>query len=121
MDTLGGNGQRPDLQLDRVDGPDGLVCVAVRGEIDLVTGERFRDLVMRVLGEPGVARLQLDLSALRFIDSNGVTVLVKARRLADEQGITFGVVRVDGAIRDLLEMLGVHGMLALDQPFDRSS
>jgi anti-anti-sigma factor len=115
METLGDYEPSPELLLDRSDGPGGVRNLSVDGEIDLVTGDRFKQTVMRLLDEPGVTRLQLDVAGLRFVDSNGVTALVKAHRYAEERGVTFGIVGAGEVIRDLLEMLGVYDMLALDR------
>ena len=66
---------------------------------------------MRLVGDPAVTSLTMDAAHLDFIDSNGVTVLVKAHRAADERGISFGIVNAQDPIRGLLEMLGVYEML----------
>jgi anti-sigma B factor antagonist len=91
---------------------DGTACLAVSGEIDMMTGDVFRQTLLAALGEPAVRRLVLDIGALRFMDSNGVGVLVKARRTADERGIGFAIVNARGPVRGVLEMLGVYEMLA---------
>src|SRR5947199_1426127 len=103
---------QPELRFDRGTRDDGAVCLAVTGEIDMVTGDVFRQTVLGVLAEPGVQRLLLDVGGLRFMDSNGVGVLVKAQRTAEEKGIGFGIVNAQGTIRGVLEMLGVYDMLA---------
>lgn len=103
---------QPQLRFDRSTGDDGAVCLALTGEIDMTTGDVFRQTLLAVLGEPGVRRFSLDLGGLRFMDSNGVGVLVKTQRTAEERGIDFGIVNVRGPVRGVLEMLGVYDMLA---------
>jgi anti-anti-sigma factor len=66
---------------------------------------------MGLVGEPAVRILLLDVGGLMFIDSNGVTVLVKARRAAAERGISFSMINVREPIRGLLKILGVYEML----------
>jgi anti-sigma B factor antagonist len=114
METVGGPSRRQELRFDRSTSSDGVTRLAVAGEIDMNTGDCFRQKIMLVLAEPGVNRLLLDLGPLRFIDSNGVATLVKARRAADAQGIGFGVVNAGGSIRSVLDMLGVYPILSAD-------
>ena len=99
------------LRLDVTDRTDGGTCLAVHGDIDMTTSDHFKQTVMRLVADPAVTRLTIDAAHLDFIDSNGVTVLVKAHRAADERGISFAVANAQGPIRSLLEMLGVYDML----------
>jgi anti-anti-sigma factor len=112
MDTLSGPPHPPELRHRRTDRPDGTTCLVVSGDIDMSTGEEFRRTVMQIVADPAARALFIDLADLRFIDSNGITVLVKAQRAADERGLRLAVVNVDPDIRGLLEMLGVYDMLA---------
>ncbi len=101
----------PALRLDRTDRPDGTTLLRVGGDVDMGTSAEFRETVMGVVGEPGVTGLVLDLADLTFIDSNGVTALVKASRAAGERGVSFEVTNARDTIRGVLEMLGVYEML----------
>ena len=114
MDTLDGDLRGPQLALQRADLPGGEVLITVRGEIDLVTGERFKQLIIEAVGQPETRRVVLEVSGLTFLDSNGVTVLVNAHRYAQEQHVTLGIRGENELIRELLQMLGVYDMLALD-------
>jgi len=61
------------------------VVVAVEGELDLFTAPFLRDEVRDAIKQDG-ARLVLDLHALSFMDSSGLSVLIEAWRLATGQG-----------------------------------
>jgi anti-sigma B factor antagonist len=99
------------LRLDMADRADGRICLMVDGDIDMTTSDYFHQTVMRLVDDPAVTGLTLDAAHLRFIDSNGVTVLVKAHRAAGERGIYFGITNTQDPIRGLLEMLGVYDLL----------
>jgi anti-sigma B factor antagonist len=114
METFDDRIPPPELRFDRTTRDNGVTCLTVTGEIDMTTGDCFRQTLLAVLGEPGVRRLLLDVAPLRFMDSNGVGVLVKAQRSAEERGVDFGIVNAQGAIRSVLEMLGVYDMLATE-------
>ena len=102
----------PQLCFERSSREGGVVVLALAGEVDMTTGDVFRQTLLAVLAEPGVRRVLLDVGELRFMDSNGVGVLVKAQRTAEERDICFGLVNVRGPVRGVLEMLGVYDMLA---------
>jgi anti-anti-sigma factor len=114
MDTVGGQGQPPELRFDRITRADGVTCLVVHGEIDVMTGDHFTETIGRVLTETGVGGLRLDFEPLRFIDSNGVTALVKAQRTAQQRGVSLGIVNVPDSTRHVLEVLGVYEMLAAE-------
>ena len=105
----------PKLRLDITDRAAGRTCLAVHGDIDMTTSDDFRQTVMRLVGDPAISGLMIDAAHLDFIDSNGVTVLVKAHRAAGERGISFSVTNAQDPIRGLLEMLGVYDMLTQTQ------
>jgi anti-sigma B factor antagonist len=63
-----------DLTLDTREA-DGKTVVAVGGEIDVYTAPKLRDKITELVGE-GVYDLVIDLSAVEFLDSTGLGVLV---------------------------------------------
>ncbi|MEV4709270.1 STAS domain-containing protein [Actinoplanes sp. NPDC049316] len=99
------------LTVERRGYDGGVVTLAVAGDIDMMTGDRFVRALTEALDEPGVTRLLVDLAALRFIDSNGVTALLRAHRAARRREATFGVFNVSEPVRSILTMLGVHDLL----------
>ncbi len=54
---------------------DGKTVVAVGGEIDVYTAPKLRDKITELVGD-GVYELVIDLSAVEFLDSTGLGVLV---------------------------------------------
>ena len=71
---------------------NGLVHVALRGELDLSTVAKVQDELRRVEeGEPPV--MVLDLSRLSFLDSTGLRCLVTADERAREAGRRVVIVR----------------------------
>jgi anti-sigma B factor antagonist len=84
----------------------GTVTVSVSGEIDLSNVDELADAIATaVRGEaPAVV---LDISEVTFIDSVGITALLKGRRLADEHSKEYRVSGADGLVRQLLDLTGV--------------
>ena len=77
---------------------DGLVRVALKGELDLSTVGKVQDELNRVeAGSPSV--LVLDLSRLTFLDSTGLRCLVTADQRAREQNRRLVIVRGPEAVQ----------------------
>jgi anti-anti-sigma factor len=104
------------LRLDRADQANGTTRLTVEGDVDMSTGDHFHQTVMDLAGDPAVTRLLVDVAGLNFIDSNGITVLVKAHRAASERGTPFAIINVQDNIRGLLEMLDVYDLLTTAYP-----
>jgi anti-anti-sigma factor len=58
-------------------------CVAVSGEVDLLTCAPFRDALSEA-GERGARRIALDLRRVTFMGSTGIRELVRALRTVDQ-------------------------------------
>ena len=63
-----------DLTLDTRE-VDGRTVVAVGGEIDVYTAPKLRDTITELVGK-GLYDIVVDLSAVEFLDSTGLGVLV---------------------------------------------
>jgi anti-sigma B factor antagonist len=77
---------------------DGLVRIALRGELDLSTVAKVQDALQRTEAEaPPV--IVLDLSKLTFLDSTGLRCLVTADQRARERGRRLVLVRGPDAVQ----------------------
>jgi anti-anti-sigma factor len=90
---------------------DGAVVVAPTGAVDLATAPQFGNAVFEAVADRP-ARLIIDLTAVDFLASMGLTVLLKARR---DLG-TGTVLRVvaTGTARRAIDVTGLDGVLAID-------
>jgi anti-sigma B factor antagonist len=79
----------------------------VSGELDLASSAALEEELARV-GESGVSQLIIDLRELEFMDSTGLSTLVKAHQRADEAGREFGLVRGPQQVQRLLSLTGVE-------------
>ncbi|AGS70655.1 STAS domain-containing protein [Streptomyces collinus] len=91
------------------------VRVTVRGELDLVSGNRLRGPLGEAL-TASTTGLDLDLSELAFCDCAGLTVLMELRLRALSRGKTV-VIRRSGAATDrLLRLLGAQDLFSPPGP-----
>jgi anti-sigma B factor antagonist len=89
---------------------DSVTTVAVSGELDLATAPRLSAAV----AEHGDAKvLVLDMTATTFIDSTGVRALLQAHGRSARSGSRLVVVAGDGAVRRVLELCQLEGLLTI--------
>jgi anti-sigma B factor antagonist len=80
--------------------------LAVRGELDLASSPRLEAELERVSGsEPSL--VIVDLRELEFMDSTGLSVLVKAHQRAEDAGSRFGLVNGPPQVQRLLNLTGI--------------
>jgi anti-anti-sigma factor len=85
----------------------GLVRVALSGEIDLASFDSVQGAVAQLVRAPETSGLVIDLDDVTFLDSRGISLLIKCRKLADAAQTPFGVINPHGIVRDVLEVSGV--------------
>lgn len=92
----------------------GLLTVAVSGEVDLSTGPELENAIMEAVRADGVTGVLIDLSAVEFLDSSGIALLLRGRREADERSVGYRVSDAHGITRQVLEITGVWEHLVGD-------
>ena len=92
------------------------VVIGVTGELDLASSPALEQELER--GAAAKAEVVIvDLRKLEFMDSTGLSVLVRAHQRATENGQRFGVVKGPQQVQRLLTLTGVADRLTLaDSP-----
>jgi anti-anti-sigma factor len=96
---------------------DGLLVVALCGELDLDGADRVRDSLARAGGLPQCRHLRVDVSQLTFIDSYALGALVSARNTVAGAGATLTLVNPSPPVRKAIQVTGladVFGLAATD-------
>jgi anti-sigma B factor antagonist len=88
----------------RNEGPASVL--ALSGELDLASSPTLEQELDRAL-EAGTSQLIVDLRELEFMDSTGLSVIVKAHQRVEEAGGQFGVVKGSTQVQRLLSLTGV--------------
>ena len=92
--------------------------IAVSGELDLASSPALQEELDRVSGSESDL-LIIDLRDLDFMDSTGLSVLVRAHQRAEEQGRRLAMVKGPQQVQRLLSLTGVADRLTLiDAPED---
>lgn len=103
------------FEVERRDGGQAVV-IEVSGELDLASSPGLEQELERHVNS-GTELLIVDLRRLEFMDSTGLSVLVRAHQQAVEAGRRFAVVRGPQQVQRLLSLTGVADRLTLvDSP-----
>jgi anti-sigma B factor antagonist len=92
--------------------------VAVGGELDLASGPELEAQLDQLTG-PDLQRVVIDLRRLDFMDSTGLSILVRAHQRLAGEGCEMGLVKGSQQVQRLLDLTGVAERLRLvDDPED---
>jgi anti-sigma B factor antagonist len=104
------------LQSSVTMGPSGPVVV-LAGEADAQSTGQLREMLVSQVWRGG-RRLVVDVSRLRFVDSESVRVLVVAAKMLREQGGELVLMRPQTAVTKLLHLMGADQMITVGEPSD---
>lgn len=92
-----------------VDAADGAVTLTPEGELDIATAPRLGQAVSEHAADGTV--VTIDLAQVAFLDSTGLSVLIRARRDAQASGRPLEIVNPTASARRLFELTGTTGFL----------
>jgi anti-sigma B factor antagonist len=117
-DTSGeGTGLRED-PVAGIERSDGFVVVSLAGELDLYNANTVREALLECCSE-SPERLIVDLSAVKFIDSTALGVLIEARtRLANRKGFLLAAPGLE--TRRALEISGLDRHFSVHESLDQA-
>ena len=102
-----------DFDVDVTDDDGGGITVAVRGELDVLTAPFLWERLETLLPEQG-GRLVLDLGGVRFIDSMGLSVIVRAHSRLRRSGGELVVRSLQDQARKVFETTGLDKTMELE-------
>jgi anti-sigma B factor antagonist len=95
-----------------VRGTNAATVIAVSGELDLASSPALEEELDRIAGSDAAVMI-VDLRELEFMDSTGLSVLVRAHQRAEELGKRFGLVNGSAQVQRLLTLTGLADRLTL--------
>ena len=103
------------FSLDEHPVDDGVLRLAVTGEVDLANSRELADAIHTAIKTWSVAEVVVDLDQVTFLDSTGISVLVTGYNLAADYGVAYFVVNPHDLVRRTLDITGVLTTLS-EQP-----
>jgi anti-anti-sigma factor len=100
----------PSLRIAEVEAPDGGVLLALSGELDIAAADPLRECLARL--QAAGLPVTVDLSAVDFMDSSGLSVLIEALKNSRRDGDRLTVGReISRQVARLLDVAGVAAVL----------
>jgi anti-sigma B factor antagonist len=90
----------------------GCDVVDVDGELDLTTAPQLHDTLGAIVAD-GTDPVVLNLAALRFCDSAGLAVFVRAHNQLKDQGRRFVIAAPQSAVERVLDLSGIAQVIPL--------
>jgi anti-sigma B factor antagonist len=110
---------RPQFRTELTRPRDGLAVATIIGEIDLYTAPRLHEVLLQGIAE-GAHQVVVDLSAVTFIDSTALGVLVRSAKQLGPDGGALHLVCGPGGVRRLIEIAGLTGVFAMHSTLDEA-
>jgi anti-anti-sigma factor len=89
------------------------VVLALHGELDVAAAPQLEKLLEEIRAEKH-RHVMVELSDLSFVDSAGVSVLIKAKKEADEDGSQFLLRRPTAQVHRVFALVGMVDWLVFD-------
>ncbi|HEV7896244.1 MAG TPA: STAS domain-containing protein [Planosporangium sp.] len=90
---------------------DGSVLVEVRGDIDIETSRRLREILVDTATRVMPAHIMVDLLHVTFIDSTGIGALAAGRNAAQRMRLGFAVRHPNAFVAAQLRQTGLYETL----------
>ena len=100
----------PEFDIARSEPAEGVVCLALSGELDLNTGFRL-ERALRAVEEERPQVIVVDLRDLDLLDSTGLAKLVAGHRRAADGGWRLAIVRGGRLVETVLKATRLDGYL----------
>jgi anti-sigma B factor antagonist len=91
------------------------VVLTLVGELDLASAPELERRLQEILAE-SPRRLLLDLDELTFVDSAGVSVLIRAKKEAEANGCRVVLRRATAQLRRVFAVVGLASWLVAEEP-----
>jgi len=98
---------------------DDLGVVVLAGEVDIFTAPQFKECLLGLIDE-GVTRLVVDLSAVTFIDSTALGVLIGGVRRVHGSGGAMTIVVTSRPVERVLAVTGLDRVFSLHATRDEA-
>lgn len=91
---------------------NGTATVTVRGEVDLANADRFESVMHKAT--TGARRVVVDLGETTFMDSTGLSILIRAGQHLGRPPEAFVVRRPNDLVHRLLHITGVDSLVTIE-------
>jgi len=94
---------------------DGVLYVKLAGDIDHHTAKNVRDAVDDLMRKNNPAELELDLSAVEFMDSSGLGLVLGRYKKQTDMGGKMKILNPTRRIMQILQLAGVEKIIKIER------
>lgn len=80
--------------------------ISVRGEVDLHTAPKVQYAIGRATANEGASTVVVDMGSITFIDSTALSMLARAKRSLEEEGISFRIAEPSDPVERIFSVTG---------------
>jgi anti-anti-sigma factor len=84
------------------------MIVLPEGDLDIANAAVVRKVLQEILERRDAAHVEVDMSAVTFLDSSGIGMLVAAKRSAEAKGATLRLREPGPVVRMVLEVTNLY-------------
>ncbi|MER7897839.1 STAS domain-containing protein [Streptomyces sp. NPDC096046] len=88
---------------------EGIRVLALTGEIDHHTGNRFQQALY--FSDAACHRVVVDMSGVTFMDSTGINILITAHRMLSEAGGWLRLIAASESVKRTMHIVGIDTIL----------
>ena len=99
-----------------VDFADDTATITAKGEIDVGSTSKLRDILQMAAARSGIRSVRVDLAGVTFLDSSALGVLVAARNASQRRQTSFAVLNPGPMVAMVLNITGLYDQLVEPTP-----
>jgi N-acetylglucosaminyldiphosphoundecaprenol N-acetyl-beta-D-mannosaminyltransferase len=100
--------------LDAADNPPDRQTLVWRGEVTAANADEVWEYTRSRVGKAAAGQMIVDLSGLRFIDSSGLGLMVRAKKLAQKRKITLAFTNPQEVVLNVIHLARLESLLLGD-------
>jgi anti-sigma B factor antagonist len=97
----------------------GVVVLSVTGELDAYSAPKIRAGLRAAISDPTTKQLRVDMAEVSFIDSSGISALIRGRAEAEARGIKLIVANPQPQPLKVMGIVGLTDFLGVTDGDDR--
>jgi len=94
---------------------DGVLYVKLSGDIDHHSAKKVRDAVDDLMRKNNPAELELDLSAVEFMDSSGLGLVLGRYKKQTDMGGRMKILNPTRRVMQILQLAGVEKIIRIER------
>ena len=94
---------------------DGILYVKLSGDIDHHTAKNVRDAVDDLIRRNNPVELELDLSAIEFMDSSGLGLVLGRYKKQTDMGGKMRIINPTRRVMQILQLAGVEKIIKIER------